>query len=284
MRFPIAICVTAALVAATIGQSAFGAPSAAEKMRQLQNAGDRGGSLCRMLAEAKAEKTGKAVDFGKCATKHTQAFQKIESKPGAECPTTGDASAIQVAVALDTSALACRFKLIADPGPPAGGAIAVVPNVQVTDTIDPVLTVSNGSSSAITAYCLFASATCGLNVDFFVPVPAQSSVSWLASAGVPGQGVPPAVTPFSGELVCVQVDAPTDPPVPSFRNDLSASLLPPGGCRQPAILIPHGDSNNGDLTLTLGGGGNEYGPCPASIGVTRIETCWTGVYFSFQCN
>ena len=56
MRFPIAICVTAALVAATIGQSAFGAPSAAEKCASSKMQATGKYSLCRMLAEANVKK------------------------------------------------------------------------------------------------------------------------------------------------------------------------------------------------------------------------------------
>ena len=153
-----------------------------------------------------------------------------------------------------------------------------VRGIQVTQTIDPTLTVANLTNAALTAYCFFVADDVDCDViDFFLSVPAQSSVSWLAGVGIPGQVLPPPL-PFNGEMVCLQIAAPDLSPVPVFGANLSASVTPPDGCPQRAITIPPGAGNNGDATLTLGGGTNEYGPCPASIGASRIEEQF-GIHF-----
>lgn len=286
MRLPIAVCGVTALVVTTIGQPVMGAPSAAQKCASAKISATGKYSLCRLQAEAKAEKTGNVVGFNKCAAKHTDAFVKAEAKYGAECPTTGDAPAMEIAVAVDTSQLACRFKAFSDGGPPAGAAIVVVGGIQVTDSIDPILTVSNPTAADITAYCFFVNDADCRNIDFFLPVPAQSSVAWFAGIGLASLGtiVPPTILPFSGEMVCLQVVAPSDTPVPVFAANLGAKLTSPGVCTQYGLGIGLGDGNNGDSTLQLGGGPFEYGPCPASISAAHIQSCWSNAAFTFECH
>lgn len=298
MRPPIVMYTIAAVVIA-VGQPAHGAPTAAEKCAAAKISATGKFSLCRMQAEAKVEKTGKQADFSKCSAKHTQAFQKTEAKYGAECPTISDASAIQVAVGVDTSALSCRVKGIFGDGRASavvaatGAAIVDVQGIQVTNTIDPILTVTNTTDNAIAAFCFFAPdgndclsfSHSGPNYSI-IPIPAQSSVSWLAGVGIPLL-IGRTSVPFSGEMVCFQIDPSvaetTDRPV--YRADLMASITRPGGCPQSGIDIGLGGGNNGDAILTLGGSAYEYGPCPASIGVTRIETCWSlASAFHFECH
>jgi hypothetical protein len=281
-RFQIAMFTIATLVLAA-RHPALGAPTGAEKCAASKISATGKYSLCRMQAESRAEQTGEQVDFGNCAENHTRAFQKTEAKHGAECPTSGDAAAIQIAVREQTTRLACLLKGLSDGSAQAGAAIVSVRGIEVTPTIDPTLTVANVSNAPLTAYCFFADDSVCHTADFFVTVPAQSSVSWLASVGIQSQIVPTTV-PFSGEMVCLQVDAPDLSPVPLFGSNLSASMTPPGGCPQDGIGIAAGSGNNGDPILTLGGVGNEYGPCPAGIGAARIESCWSNSAFTFECH
>ncbi len=50
---------------------------------------------CRLNAEAKGVKKNAAPDFTKCDVKFGEKWTKAENKFGAECPTAGDAAAIQ---------------------------------------------------------------------------------------------------------------------------------------------------------------------------------------------
>lgn len=63
---------------------------AAAKMK----AGAKYGS-CRLLADAKANTKGVPVDYTKCDAKLSKAFDKADSKYGADCPTTGDRASVQ---------------------------------------------------------------------------------------------------------------------------------------------------------------------------------------------
>ncbi len=282
-RVLIVTCIITALIMAAF-KPARGASTDAEQCAVLKIAATGKYSLCRMQAEAAAEKTGEQIDFSKCTTRHTRAFERTETRFGTECPTSGDAAAIQHAVGVAANRLGCLFKGLADGNPPAGAAIVSVRGIQVTQTIDPTLTVANLSGAALTAYCFFVDADSDCLVrDFFVTVPAQSSVSWLASVGIQSQILPTTV-PFDGEMVCLQVAAPPLPPVPVSGANLSASVTPPDGCPREGIGIASARCNNGDTILTLGGGANEYGACPASIGAARIEHCWSNSAFIFDCN
>ena len=296
MRFLTTMCSVTALVVTTMGQPAMGAPTAAEKCASAKISATGKYSLCRLQAEARAEKTGKLIGFNKCSAKHTDAFGKAEAKYGAECPTIGDASAIQVDVGVDVSQLACRSRALAavEAVPPclaflpAGAAIVSVGGIKVTNFYDPILTVSNTSATDITAYCFFVENDANCNSrDFFLPLPAQSTVSWFAGVGLLNQQsrLPPTSVPFSGEMVCLQIAAPAEFPVPVYANNLRATVTPPGGCTRDGISIGLGDGNNGDSTLQLGGGGqSEYGPCPASIGAAHIQSCWSNGLFMFECH
>lgn len=281
-RFQIAMCTIAAFGLGA-RQPALGVPTGAEKCAAAKISATGRYTLCRLQAEARAERTGEQVDLGRCEERHTRAFQKAEAKHGAECPTGGDAAAIQIGVRAQATRLASLLEGLSNGGAQAGAAIVSVRGIQVTQTIDPTLTVANLSTAPLTAYCFFADDSVCHTADFFVTVPAQSSVSWLASVGIQSQVVPTTV-PFSGEMVCLQVDAPDLSPVPLFGSNLSASVTPPGGCPQDGIGIAAGSGNNGDPILTLGGVGNEYGPCPAGIGAARIESCWSNSAFTFECH
>jgi hypothetical protein len=202
-----------------------------------------------------------------------KAFVKMEGEYGAECPTRGDLETVHDRLELEATEFGCDLY-----APLVGPASIVVVPIQVTASSDPTLTLRNISSSATRAYCFYAWPC--LTVDFEVPLPPQGSTSWQAGVGVPAQGIVPVpYLPFSGELVCVQVVSGLGSPFPG--DDLIAFATTPGSCRTPGIRILSGADNNDDTVLMLGTSG-EYGPCPPSIAVSHIETCWTN-NFSFDC-
>lgn len=282
-RFLIVTCILAALILAAYKPSRAD-QTAAEKCVAAKIAATGKFSFCRMQADALAAKTGAPADIGKCIAQHNRAFTRAESRYGTDCPTSADAAAVQRSVGLAAEQLSCLFKGLSDGAPPAGAAIVSVQGIHVTDMIDPTLTVANVSGSAITAYCVFVDADPDCHTrDFFLTVPAQGSVSWLAAVGIQSQ-VAPTTVPFDGEMVCLQVDAPDLTPAPVFGANLSASVTPPDGCPREGIEIAPAGCNNGDTVLTLGGAAPEYGACPAILNPARIENCWSNSAFVFDCN
>ena len=289
MKLPITLWGATAIAVLAGLQPAIGKPTATQKCAAGKMTATGAYAACRMRAEARTERTGKGGNFRTCSKSHTAAFKAIEKKQGAACPTLGDAAAVQVSVAVDFASQACRFKAIADPGPPAGAAIVVVQGIQVTQSSDSILEITNPTITALNAYCFYAgdpnaTSTCSMR-DFVVTVPAQSTVSWLASVGNAAPLlIPTTDVPFSGVMVCLQVNNLTIPFIPTSASNMVASVTPPGGCKQAGLVIANGDGNNGDTILRLGGGAYEYGPCPASIGAARIQSCWSNSEFTFQCN
>ena len=77
-RILIVMCIIAALIMAAF-KPARGATTGAEQCAAAKIAATGKYSLCRMQAEAQAEKTGEQVDFSKCAAQHTRAFTKTEA-------------------------------------------------------------------------------------------------------------------------------------------------------------------------------------------------------------
>jgi hypothetical protein len=172
----------------------------------------------------------------------------------------------------------------------APGSIVIVENLEVTSGHDPILSLTSVSNSFKDGYCFYASDGCAL-VDFFFGLPRQGSVEWQASQGgttFSNEGtplpIPPiAEIPFTGELVCLELDA-AGSPIPV--NGLRAAVSIDGQCRLGATSLEGTFDNNGDTTLILGGspGISEYDPCPQSIDPSRIETCWSQSMFTFDCN
>jgi hypothetical protein len=124
-RYLIVMFIIAALIMAAF-KPAQGAPTAPEKCAAAKIAATGRYALCRMQAEARAEKTGAPVDFSKCIAQHTRAFARTETRYGTECPTSGDAAAIQHGVSVTANRLGCVFKGLADGTPSAGAAQARV--------------------------------------------------------------------------------------------------------------------------------------------------------------
>jgi hypothetical protein len=75
-------------------------PAAVCQAAKLKTAGTYG--FCRMKAEAKAVKKGStsklSTDLGKCDAKFVEKWAAVESKGGADCPTTGDNASMQALV------------------------------------------------------------------------------------------------------------------------------------------------------------------------------------------
>jgi hypothetical protein len=99
---------------------------------------------------------------------------------------------------------------------------------------------------------------------------------------VPGTGIP-----FSGELVCLEVDS-SGVPVPG--NSFTGSTSGGGQCPVAATSILGFDANNSDNVLCLGTGvtdtcstGAEYDNCPAGVDPARIQGCWSQSQFTFAC-
>jgi hypothetical protein len=61
---------------------------------------------CRMKAESKAVKKGKAPDYSKCVDKYSNRWVQIESKGGQACPTSGDWDGVADEIFRQTSVLA----------------------------------------------------------------------------------------------------------------------------------------------------------------------------------
>jgi hypothetical protein len=61
--------------------------------------------LCRLLAEAKAAKTGGMPDFSTCDSAYSTRWTQAEMKAGGMCPSNGDAAAIQAFLSQGTTAL-----------------------------------------------------------------------------------------------------------------------------------------------------------------------------------
>jgi hypothetical protein len=168
------------------------------------------------------------------------------------------------------------------------GSIVVFENLQVNGASDPVLSLANPSRALANAYCFYADSnqpactTFGFNVQ----LSAGSSLQWQAGVGgpVPGTGIP-----FSGELVCVQVDQVGGP---FAGNSLVGTLQNGGQCPIAATSISgFPEANDQDNVLCLGDSGDfnscptgaEYGDCPAGVDPARIEGCWSQSQFKFVC-
>jgi hypothetical protein len=165
------------------------------------------------------------------------------------------------------------------------GSIAIVENLEVTSENDPVFSLGNASNNFKDGYCFYVSDACAI-VDFSFGLPRQGSVEWRASEGgstmsIEGIELPippiPSI-PFTGELVCLELDA-AGQPLPA--NSLRAAVTYSGQCQLGATSLEGTELGDGDTILNLG---IEYDACPQSIDPTRIETCWSQSMFTFQCN
>jgi hypothetical protein len=137
------------------------------------------------------------------------------------------------------------------------------------------------------AYCFYADAAepCGV-LDFTVSLPRQGSVEWQASVG--NDEIPPiSELPFSGELVCVQVDAGGTP----VSSNTLVGRIDAEGCPAAVTSVPGSFNLNFDTTLCLGGDvsancpdGAEYDECPDTFDPNRLSGCWSRSQFTFVCS
>lgn len=277
-REKIRTVVVAAAVLLGLARAALSATTDEEQCLagKLKAAGKYG--QCRMTAEATATRRGNSPDFSRCDAKLANTFLSAETKYGAACPTVADAAAIEDQVESDARDLTCALRGYSESD---RASVIVVPNVDVSEAHDVTLSLRNASNMLLTAYCFYSSAsTCSVS-DFVLEIPPREAISWSASWGA-FAGVPPVpAIPFAGELVCVQVAADL---LPVNGNALVASITEPDQCRVGGIAVV-GDPmlNDADPVLTFGTG-LEYGPCPIEIETWRIESCWSGSMFTFQCN
>jgi len=63
-------------------------------------------AACRLGADKKAELTNEPADYTKCDAKQQTAWEKAETKYGAQCPTSGDQASVGNAVTAVTTCLA----------------------------------------------------------------------------------------------------------------------------------------------------------------------------------
>ena len=179
------------------------------------------------------------------------------------------------------------------------GSIMVVPGVTAGGGQDTIVELLNTSDNQRYALCFYVDAACN-STDFEVSLPPQAALQWAVSSGDTSAGIPASSSlPFSGELVCVEIDQ-GGFPVPGNALEASANSVGDADTCLNPISIPGYDSNQMDGTLCLGGGvtpqcplGREYGACPVGIDPARIEGCWTqepsfppffGAPLQFLCN
>lgn len=177
------------------------------------------------------------------------------------------------------------------------GSILILPKVVADGIRDTVIEISNTSNSVAHAHCYYVNGApvnpalppsptnppLWQETDFYIWLTRQQPTSWTASRGRRldptdwfgqyGSGIDPGVVPpvgpgFTGELVCVQVDA-SAAPVPGNALTGNATLIGPQddltSYNGIAVL---GNSPNGDNELQLDG--NEYNMCPASLEFVHI--------------
>ncbi|MBX3027357.1 DUF1566 domain-containing protein [bacterium] len=86
------------------GAAAAASPQDKCEAAKVATAGKYG--FCRLKAEAKAIKTGSALDVSKCDDGYAAKWNQTEAKSGGACPTSGDLSQIQSLIAQHTGDVA----------------------------------------------------------------------------------------------------------------------------------------------------------------------------------
>lgn len=177
------------------------------------------------------------------------------------------------------------------------GSILILPKVVADGIRDTVVQVTNTSNSLVHAHCYYVDGApvnpllppspsnppIWQETDFFIWLTRQQPTHWVVSrgrrpdpsdaSGSDGAGidpglVPPVITGFTGELICVQVDASA---APTAGNSLKgeATLVGPENdiskYNAIAILGNSVDSNN-ELLLN----NTEYNACPENLQFNHI--------------
>lgn len=172
------------------------------------------------------------------------------------------------------------------------GSILILPKIVANGSRDTLIEITNTSNSLISAHCYYINGAptnpelppgptnppLWQETDFFLFLTRQQPTQWLASAGRPVNPfdplaspqagidpglVPPLLSTFIGELICVQTDV-GGSPVGGNALTGSATLIGPDGSASKyngiAIL---GDDVDGDETLNLDN--VEYRACPSEL-------------------
>ncbi len=204
-------------------------------------------------------------------------------------------------------AIAASPGVIAQVTSQEGASLQVFPKVIADGTWDTVIQLTNGTNHLVSARCYYvngaptdpAAPPGPLNPPLWTQVPfrilltTQQPTHWVVSrgradnpldqscrmpevdcdeAGFDPGAVPAVSSDFTGELVCVQVDASGAPlSGNALRGEATLTELGSGEVvKYPAIGIEGLATNNGDLTLCLGGQrsdqcphGAEYRGCPS---------------------
>jgi hypothetical protein len=154
-------------------------------------------------------------------------------------------------------------------------SILLAPRIVTDDDRDTMIEIANVSFSMVSARCLYLDGSTGLEVSFDLMLARQNSARWTASEGLlcpdgsvecnfaPGL-IPPLPVPFSGALVCIEVDA-SGATLSGNHFILSTTILDlfsGDAAAAGAIGLSGTDNNNGDNVLGLGDSGAEYAGCP----------------------
>jgi len=197
-----------------------------------------------------------------------------------------------LAVALAVSCITGRVRDAAAQGSTQQSAsILFFPTVQVDETHDTVIQITNASNSARNARCVYldgsltaAGAPRCAQTNFDLQLVARQTALWVVSAGQratsgavvddipqPLRLVPPLAAGFAGALVCVEVDAAGFPIAGNAMIGTATLQHPANGnvAQYDAFGLRGFDTNDGNEVLCLGGtvtaacpNGAEYEGCP----------------------
>lgn len=83
--------------------------------------------LCRLKADAKAVKTGLAVDYSKCGPKLISSLEKSEVKGGADCPSSGNTDTVLTIASTHTDTVATLLSGVAATSCPTAFRLTTMP-------------------------------------------------------------------------------------------------------------------------------------------------------------
>lgn len=188
----------------------------------------------------------------------------------------------------------------------SSGSVLVFPKVVVNDNWDTTIQIANGANRPTRAVCHYVNGALVIpdlppgptnppiwsQIDFTIHLTRQQPTHWVVSRGrIPGEEtvictpsspdcdragfvslVPPVDSGFSGELVCIEVDASGAPWTGNgLRGQATLTHLATGEvAKYPAIGLAGFQTNDADGNLCLGGApgdgcllGAEYAACPS---------------------
>lgn len=248
------------------GGPASAAPTNEQKCQaaKLKEAGKY--YLCRMKEEARAAKKAEEPNFTRCDDKFEKKWTNIEAKFGLACGEFSDLEAARSVAMRDAGDLACRLR---GEGRVRrhdfGGSIVSVHFAVDAAYTGTIVRLRNLSNMLAHARCVYVDSSCVMSAEFTVEIPLQSEVEWVALLGQAGIPLVPTL-PFSGEIVCVQVDATGVDPFPG--NSLIVSMTGQNVCAEDGRGVEGGPYVDADGNLCLGGG-----PPTPECGDAEFEPC-----------